>query len=123
MAEAKARNSLHPHTLPHSHGRVVVALQLMEIVEARQQRVLPLPDPGVVGELMGKAGATIRALQEETGCSVDVDKDASTWVIRVVLLFVSFDNIICRVTLTGTTAALEAAASRITVRHNDMAFR
>lgn len=50
--------------------------RLREIIAGHQERIVALPDPGLVGEIVGKAGANIKALQEELKVEIDVDKAA-----------------------------------------------
>lgn len=94
-AMAVGRAKVRPATLPigaapagfvviggNDAALAVAESRLREMAASKQEVSVPLPDSGALGEVMGKGGANIKALQEETGTEVDVDKAAG--VLRVV---------------------------------------
>ena len=65
------------------HGRLHILAKMNEAIGAPRPGISPYApqivqvqiDPELIGKIIGKGGETIRRIQEESGCKVDVDDD------------------------------------------------
>ncbi len=97
----------------------VAAVQARAATLARTRVLLRMP-PSSFGSLIGKAGAVIRALQDETGASFDLDRDCGLVTVRgptEAVVTGAVERVVAIVAEGGATAkhATEAEVAALTV--------